>query len=319
MRISLAELMPQCTHSPHPRLPRPVSASPHLLSSFAFAADIFPVSGPRLLTGSRWHSGASPNSLGLGGGGKGKERVHIETEEDVLHIRTLPTFDGTIGQADSELLISYLTVPYLRLPLLLQYFSSQNRLHTLASAQVRTLLQGVLLEPSRCEPLEMAGRCPGSVPATEEEQPLLGTPYGLLLNECARSPHLVPALMLELLQQVVQLSTQAYHCKTTTLILFVVRMTVYVESAIAFLLRLQGWPSEHPSMSLAEVPALKLSATTFEALKKLSVTYREKLTYVREKVLKRWLAELIVEEQQVGCHRQRTAVKRFRLPSPALL
>ena len=84
------------------------------------------------ISGSRWHSGASPNSLGIEGG-----KARIETEEDVLHIRTLPTFDGTIGQADSELLISYLTVPYLRLPLMLQYFATQNRLHALASPQVR--------------------------------------------------------------------------------------------------------------------------------------------------------------------------------------
>lgn len=62
---------------------------------------------------------------------------------------------------------------------------------------MRRLLQGVLLEPSRCEPAEMAGQVPQSVPATEKEHPLLGTPFGLLLNECARAPHMVPASMLE--------------------------------------------------------------------------------------------------------------------------
>lgn len=38
--------------------------------------------------------GASPNDLDLEGG-----KTTIATEDDVLHIRTLPNFDGTVGQA----------------------------------------------------------------------------------------------------------------------------------------------------------------------------------------------------------------------------
>lgn len=48
-----------------------------------------------------------------------------KTEDDVLHIRNLPSFDDALGQRDSELLISYLTVPYLRLPLVMSFFSTQ--------------------------------------------------------------------------------------------------------------------------------------------------------------------------------------------------
>ena len=83
----------------------------------------------------RWQTGASPNDVGIEG------NVRIETEDDVLHIRSLPSFDGTLGQADSELLISYLTVPYLRLPLMMQFFTSQNRLHLLSSPELRRMLQ----------------------------------------------------------------------------------------------------------------------------------------------------------------------------------
>ena len=103
----------------------------------------------------------------------------------------------------------------MRLPLLMQFFSSQNRLHTLASADVRRLLQGVLLEPSACEPAHLRGKSPQHVPANDEEKEMLGTPYGCLLNECARAPHLVPAAMRDLLGQVLQLGKQSYHCKTT--------------------------------------------------------------------------------------------------------
>lgn len=43
----------------------------------------------------------------------------IRTEDDVLHIKNLPDFDGVLGQRDSELLLSYLTTPYIRIPLVL--------------------------------------------------------------------------------------------------------------------------------------------------------------------------------------------------------
>ena len=54
-----------------------------------------------------------------------------------------------LGQRDSELLISYLTVPYLRLPLVLTFFSSDDRIHKLQSPQLRSILDSVLFEIGR--------------------------------------------------------------------------------------------------------------------------------------------------------------------------
>jgi hypothetical protein len=51
----------------------------------------------------------------------------VRTEDDVLHIKNLPNFEDALGQRDSELLISYLTVPYLRLPLVVTFFSTEDR------------------------------------------------------------------------------------------------------------------------------------------------------------------------------------------------
>jgi hypothetical protein len=34
----------------------------------------------------------------------------VTSEDDVLHIKNLPSFDDCLGQQDAELLISYLTV-----------------------------------------------------------------------------------------------------------------------------------------------------------------------------------------------------------------
>ena len=59
----------------------------------------------------------------------------IKTEDDVIYRPNLPTFEGQFGQVlnqrDSELLISYLTVPYMRIPLLLSFFSTEDRIHKL--------------------------------------------------------------------------------------------------------------------------------------------------------------------------------------------
>lgn len=71
----------------------------------------------------------------------------INNEDDVLHIKTLPDFDGRLCQRDAELLIQYLTVPYLRIPLVIRFLSQGGRLQALGSLQVRTILDGILFEP----------------------------------------------------------------------------------------------------------------------------------------------------------------------------
>ena len=163
------------------------------------------------LSGLKYPSGASPNSLGL--------PSHVETEDDVLHIRELPSFDDALGQADCELLISFLTVPYLRMPLSLEFFATNSRLHALASKDVRRLLQSIVLEPSRCVASRHASRVPTHVPAKHDERVLLGTSYGLLLSECAHAPQLVPVFMLSLLRQVdegTRLRHRAPHTQAPT-------------------------------------------------------------------------------------------------------
>ena len=49
------------------------------------------------------------------------------TEEDVLHLTNLPTFDGLLRPSESELLLTYLTAPYLRIPLVLRHFADPQR------------------------------------------------------------------------------------------------------------------------------------------------------------------------------------------------
>ena len=68
-------------------------------------------------------SGANPSTL-VG--------QPIATEDDVLHVRSLPDFGGRLKARDCELLLSYLTVPYLRVPLVLQFFADPGHVHALA-------------------------------------------------------------------------------------------------------------------------------------------------------------------------------------------
>ena len=98
------------------------------------------------------------------------------TENDILYRPGLPGFAeggsleaGTtttttappaLSQRDSELLLSYLTVPYIRLTLVLTFFASEDRVHKLASKSLRGLLDAVLFEPGRHLALKDCGVAP---------------------------------------------------------------------------------------------------------------------------------------------------------------
>jgi hypothetical protein len=90
---------------------------------------------------SRYPSAALPSNLAA--------PHEISTEDDVLHIKNLPSFDGCLGQQDSEMLLSFLTVPYLRIPLVLTFFSTDDRIHALRSTELQAVLDSVLFEPAR--------------------------------------------------------------------------------------------------------------------------------------------------------------------------
>jgi hypothetical protein len=109
----------------------------------------------------------------------------VDDEEAVLHIRHLPSFSDRISQKDSELLISYLTVPYLRVPLCLAFFSAPERINALGSRELRTMLDGVLFEPGEWQP-DVERKLPTHIPAVDKQ--FLATPAGLLFNELQHAP-----------------------------------------------------------------------------------------------------------------------------------
>ena len=63
-------------------------------------------------------------------------------------MRHLPDFGGTLRAADAEVLLSYLTVPYLRVPLLLHFFADTARTPCLAAAPLQDVRDAALQPPA---------------------------------------------------------------------------------------------------------------------------------------------------------------------------
>ena len=160
-----------------------------------------------------------------------------ETEDDVLHIKTLPTFDDSLGQRDSELFLSYLTVPYMRLPLCLTFFATEDRIHALRSEKLREVLDSVLFEPGSYLAVG-AATLPTLVPCNNPH--LLATPYGHLVNEVYRSPDTTVTCTLRLLRLAQDLDVGTVRSSTVEIILYVVRLACRVENYLSYLVDREG-------------------------------------------------------------------------------
>jgi hypothetical protein len=192
----------------------------------------------------------------------------IKTEDDVIYRANLPSFEDRFGQVlnqrDSELLISYLTVPYLRLPLLLSFFSSDDRIHKLQSKELRLVLDSVLFEPGKYLRLDMCGVVPMMVPTANPE--LLATSYGLLMNELCRSPETVIRAVLTLLKGALACDTGSVidvnkdnefvteFNTSTKIILYTTRMGARLDNYLSYLIEYASGNREclHDDLSLRE-------------------------------------------------------------------
>jgi len=176
--------------------------------------------------GHRWPSFAIANRF--------TQPRQAQNEDDILHIKELPDFDKCLGQRDSELLLSALTTPYLRIPIVVSFFATEDRVHALKSETLQHLLDSVVFEPSRYLPKD-AATAPVFVPAKDET--LLNTPYGLLLNELARSPHQVMKATITLLKLALSLDTGSYFASQSDIILYLVRFACRIENFVDFVLQ----------------------------------------------------------------------------------
>lgn len=164
--------------------------------------------------------------------------AEIDDEEDVLHVSKLPDFGGRLRQRESELLASYLTVPYMRIPLILQFFATPERILALGAPELRELLDYVLFEPDLWQNA-YATYIPKVVPAPNRTH--LGTPCGLLFNELQKAPHGIVKCITSLLTLALELDTGKYSPRSSAILLYVVRLCVRVDGFMTYIIKHNEW------------------------------------------------------------------------------
>ena len=125
---------------------------------------------------------ADPRSYGLRDA-SGALIVRPASEDDVLHSKELPTFSSQLTEEDAEVLVSYMTAPYVSIPLILNFFA-RDRLGALFNVELQALLRLVLFAPGVYAPLTAGG----AVRTAPCERHLLATDRGLLISELEAAP-----------------------------------------------------------------------------------------------------------------------------------
>eukprot|EP00667_Euglena_gracilis_P000067 EG_transcript_67 len=174
-------------------------------------------------------SGANPSNLA-------KQR--IDTEDDVLHLKDLPDFDGRLKASEVELLLQYLTVPYLRIPLVLQFFAEKQRINALRCEALQEVLDACLFEPGLWQP-PGPKKTADCIPAPGRDH--LATPSGLLFNELQKSPSTTLQAIEDMLTFALEKDPGRFRPSSGPLILYILRLAVQVEAFIHYLIRHNAW------------------------------------------------------------------------------
>ena len=178
----------------------------------------------------------------------------------MLHLAAedLPTFNGRLGARDAELLLSYLTVPYLRIPLVLDFFANPTRIACLAEAGIQQVLDACLFEPGPWRSSEQGTirSMPSEVPS-KDPRSTFSTPLGLLFNELQMAPAGLISALETMLQLACDLDTGKYEAVSASAVLYVIRLVVRVQGfAVAMLLHRdwQSGPTSAPASARFPTP-----------------------------------------------------------------
>jgi hypothetical protein len=155
------------------------------------------------------------------------------TETDVLHTDKLPRFKAMLDLEDTELLLTYLTVPQMALPLVLRFFAERD-IGLLLDDELVDILQGTLFEPRS---FLAQGDASGEVqtvpvPAREAER-VLGTAYGVLYNELTFLPAGVLRPLLTMLLCAVSKCVGGADSAFSRVLLLLVRVIFHVLDVFA--------------------------------------------------------------------------------------
>jgi thiol-disulfide isomerase/thioredoxin len=176
-------------------------------------------------------------------------------EDDVLHFEKLPSFGGILSSDESEILLSCLSVEHLRIPLVLDFFSAQDRYMHLFSVKLQTLLRGVLLEPGSFLPKSdfrdvehiplrmnahqketLRQKQRASATAPRDDSLLLGTEFGLLFNELMFAHDAIFRPLSFFVKTILELGECSVYSLSTSYILFIVGLIVDVLNVSMFVM-----------------------------------------------------------------------------------
>ena len=194
----------------------------------------------------------------------------VHSEDDVLHMHRLPNYGGRLDAPDSELLLQYLTVPYLRIPLLLDFFCSDAHLHALLDPKLRKLLELVLFESTeyvQTPPLTTQVPSNSHVPR-----------FGYLFNELVYAGAQLVERVHKLIDLAMNYDARNAADPMASVILFLTQTSVRIEQASSYLLSAQA----ELGLALLEPEALH------DALAKLRALFRGSLA----ETLFGWLGSL---------------------------
>ncbi|RLN73048.1 hypothetical protein BBJ28_00012419, partial [Nothophytophthora sp. Chile5] len=178
------------------------------------------------------------------------------TEDDIMHLTDLPTYHGTLSAEESEYLMSYLTVPYTRIPLVASFFSSRDRVTYLFNPMMQKLFRAVLFESGdwvsddKAEEISHIPLRKSNLVMHEEAiqrvfdarvhhqkcEDHLGTMNGLLLNELIHAPEAIVTPLLKMLDAVKELGEASVHSADARFILFMIKLGVDVLRYMTFAL-----------------------------------------------------------------------------------
>ncbi|GBG26808.1 Hypothetical Protein FCC1311_030302 [Hondaea fermentalgiana] len=174
------------------------------------------------------------------------------TEDDILHADALPNFGDTLSRQESEMVLSYLTVPYLRIPLVLAFFATGDRVTYLFNHEIQGLLRAVLFDASDWVPNGKQDRIT-TVPASKEygfrsalqdtgsasrggrsygtpKSAVLGTADGLLLNELRHAPESTLRPLMKMLRSMNDLAEASVYSPDAALSLYLIELALDVQS-----------------------------------------------------------------------------------------
>jgi hypothetical protein len=168
--------------------------------------------------------------------------LHLDNKE-------LPTFGNILSFSDAERFVQFLTVPYIRIPLILDFFANgdPNRLSALRSKALQMIVDAAIFEPGRWKPSTYTDYI-SEVPVVDVNrlESLLATPHGTLFNEIAKSPDVLVSCVIKIFERALDMDVGRYTRKSSSgpLILYAIRLAVRIEGYLKYALKkcLPGQP-----------------------------------------------------------------------------